>query len=273
MKTGFKHHMEDALEYLTIPSFDETGLVAHCFTTRKGGVSEGECKNLNLGYNRNDRKENVTENFRIIMNQLNINYNDLVFSNQVHKDEIANITATDKGKGMIKESDILEVDGLITNQKGVPLVTFYADCVPLFFLDPVKCVIALSHSGWRGTAKMIGAKTIMKMVKEYGCNTDNILTAIGPSIGKCHFEVDAPVIEQFHQNYGQDANKFVIKKDGNKYHIDLWQANIIQFNQAGIKDEHITLANECTFCDEELYFSHRRDKGKTGSLCAIMQLV
>ncbi|MGE4282215.1 MAG: peptidoglycan editing factor PgeF [Clostridia bacterium] len=273
MRIGFKLHEVNGLTYLTIPSFDETGLVTHCFTTRQGGVSEGECGTFNLGFNRNDKRKNVLSNFRALGQQLNIEYTDFVFSNQVHRDHIAVISKHDKGKGIIRDSDILEVDGLMTNEKNVPLVTFYADCVPLFFLDPVKKVIALSHSGWKGTVKKIGYKTISKMIKDYGCDVKDILTAIGPSIGKCHFEVDQPVVEEFYTSYDKDAGMLINEKGSGKYHIDLWQANILQFNQAGIKDEHITLAQQCTFCNESLYFSHRRDRGKTGSLAGIMQLI
>ncbi|MBZ4646365.1 MAG: hypothetical protein JG777_1854 [Clostridia bacterium] len=273
MNIGFKHHIVGNLEYLTIPCFDETGVVTHCFTSRTGGTSSGECQALNLGFNRNDTRENVLNNFRIITQQINVDYRNLVFSNQVHEDNIASITMQDGGKGITVESDIRGVDGLITSERGVPLVTFYADCVPLFFLDPIKGVIALSHSGWRGTVKKIGEKTIYKMINEYGCCVDNILTAIGPSIGKCHFEVDEPVVGQFFKSFGKNAEEFIEEKKNKKYHIDLWRANVLQFQQAGIKDEHITVAQECTYCNEKLYFSHRRDKGKTGSLAAIMQLV
>ncbi len=269
MNIGFKHHKKGGLEYITIPSFDDTGLVTHCFTTRLGGVSSGECRSLNLGFNRNDSEENVIKNYKIITNRIDVEYEKLVFSNQVHEDKIEIVSTDDMGQGL---GHLKGVDGLITNQPGIPLITFYADCVPLFFLDPIKKVIGLVHSGWRGTVKKIGEKTIEKMNNEYGCRPQNILVAIGPSIGKCHFEVDQPVIEEFIKSYGEQALKFIKKKKNDKYYIDLWQLNILQFLNKGITEQNITLAKECTYCHKHMYFSHRGDKGKTGSLASIMQL-
>ncbi len=269
MNIGFKHHKVGELEYLTIPSFDDTGLVKHCFTTRLGGVSSGECTSLNLGFNRKDTEENVKKNYKIITNQIDVEYEKLVFSNQVHEDKIAIVSDNDMRQGL---GHLKGVDGLITNQPGVPLITFYADCVPLFFLDPVKKVIGLVHSGWRGTVKKIGEKTIEKMNKTFGCNSQNILVAIGPSIGQCHFEVDKPVVDEFIKAYGQQASNFIEGKENGKYSIDLWQLNILQFIEKGIIEENITLAKECSSCNKDMYFSHREDKGKTGSLASIMQL-
>ena len=273
MKIGFTHHKLNEIKYLSIPAFEDTKLVKHCFTTRIGGVSEGECQSLNLGFNRNDKRENVNSNFKIISDCIGVDYFDLVFSNQVHDDKIRVVSADDKGKGITRESDIIGVDALITNMPGVPLVTFYADCVPLYFLDPVKKVIGLAHSGWKSTVKKIGMKTIQMMVSEYGCRSEDILAAIGPSIGQCHFEVDQPVIAEFRNAFGIDADLLIIGKENGKYNIDLWAANLILFRQAGIQDHNITLAKECTYCNKDTYFSHRADHGKTGSLAAIMQLI
>ncbi|MCG8500124.1 MAG: peptidoglycan editing factor PgeF [Firmicutes bacterium] len=272
MNIGFRHHKVGRLEYLTIPAFENAGLVAHCFTTRLGGVSTGECETLNMGLYRNDIRENVMENYRIITKQVGIDYNGLVFSNQVHDDKIADVTDGDRGMQPFGEGIERGIDGLITDEPDVPLITFYADCVPLFFLDPVQKVIALVHSGWRGTVKQIGKKAIGKMINEYGCRAEDILTAIGPSIGKCHFEVDRPVAEAFYKAYGPCAKGFIEEKQNGKYHIDLWTANILQFKEIGIRERNITLAQECTCCNRHIYFSHRGNKGKTGSLAAIMML-
>ena len=271
MRIGFKHHKVGNLEYLTIPAFDETGMVSHCFTTRLGGVSTGECESMNLGFNRRDTRENVERNYQIITEVLGINYKDLVFSQQVHEDHIRIVSREDCGKGITKPSDIIGVDGLVTNESGVPLVTFYADCVPLFFLDPVKKVIALVHSGWRGTVKKIGQKAIRTLKEEFGCSSKDILAAIGPSIGSCHFEVDSPVVEEFQKAY-HEADEFITYKGNGKYLLDLWEANLQQFEEEGLLDDNITLAGECTYCNKDMYFSHRRDHGRIGSLASIMQL-
>lgn len=267
----FIHDIFQNFEYLKIADFENTGLVKHCFTTRTGGVSQGECTSLNLGFNRNDKKQNVINNYKIVCNALDIDYSKLVLSNQVHGTHIKDITAEDAGKGIIKQNDLKGTDGLITSDKNVPLVTFYADCVPIFFLDPVQKVIGLVHSGWRGTLKKIGKIMVDKMVNEYDCSTINILCGIGPSIGPCHFEVGEEVYNKFIKTFGESEKLY--EKKGEKYYINLWKANEIVLINSGIMRENITIAGECTFCNEKLFFSHRRDKGKTGSLAAVLQLI
>lgn len=272
MRTGFSHHQMGSLEFLTIPAFDDTGLVDHCFTTRLGGVSTGELSTLNLGIYKNDTTENVIRNYQLITQPVGIDYTKLTFSRQVHGDQIGIITKESAPRNGIFKSALEGLDALITGDPQVPLATYHADCVPLFFLDPVKRVTALAHSGWRGTVKKIGMKTIEKMVSEYGCDTKDLLVAIGPSIGPCHFEVDGPVASQFVEAYGYDSDSIVRENKKGKYTIDLWKANILQFEQLGVLDSNITLAGECTYCNRHKYFSHRGDSGKTGSLAAMIQL-
>jgi len=272
MNIGFRHHQVNKTEYLTIPAFDDTGLVRHCFTTRLGGVSTGEWTSLNLGLNKGDFRDNVIENYKRICGLIHVDYKKIVFSRQIHGDEIG-IISHEKMAGELSFDKALKgLDALMTDRPGIPLVTFHADCVPLFFLDPVKKAVAVAHSGWRGTVKKIGKKVIEKMVDIYGCNAGDILAAIGPSIGKCHFEVDEPVADEFLKAYGDSAYSFIQGCGTKKFYIDLWEACLIQFRESGINDNNITLANECTVCHKDKYFSHRGDAGKTGSLAAMIQL-
>ncbi len=270
-KSGFALQQNGDLQYYTIPSFEQTGLVKHGFSTRLGGVSTGECSTLNLGFKKKDSREAVLENFKILTCAIGVDPHDLVFSDQVHKDGIAIVGVEDREKGIFKESDICEFDGLMTNEPRVALVTFYADCVPLFFLDPVQKVIALSHSGWRGTAARIGAKTIQKMHERYGTRMEDCLVGIGPSIGSCCFEVDLSVAEAFQNAFPQHPE---IVTDGkrDKYYVDLWQANRLQLKDMGVPGENITIAGQCTCCHRDVFFSHRGDKGHTGSLAGILML-
>ena len=127
--------------------------ITHCFTTRNGGVSKNEYQSLNLAFNKNDDKKNVYENFKRVSKAVGIDIENMVFSNQVHDNKIKIVSEEDIGKGIIRESDIIGIDGLITNAKKVALVTFYADCVPVFLYDPIKNVIGSVHSGWKGTVK------------------------------------------------------------------------------------------------------------------------
>ncbi|MCT4544191.1 MAG: peptidoglycan editing factor PgeF [Vallitalea sp.] len=261
------------LEYITIPAFENEGITNHCFSTRLGGVSKGIYESMNLGFGRGDLDENVKKNFEILCSSIDINYKDLVFSDQIHKDIIKIVTSKDKGKGILKESDIIGVDALITNESKVPLVTFYADCVPIFFLDPVKKVIALSHAGWRGTVKKIGAKTVNKMVSEFHSDANDILVAIAPSIGPCCFEVEEEVVLEFKNVFNiDDQNKIINKKSEKKYNIDLWAANKLILLDAGINEKNITITDICTKCNKKELFSHRGSNGKRGSLAAIMEL-
>lgn len=264
---------KDELSYLKFPSFEETGLVKHCFSTRLGGVSSGIFKSMNLGFNRGDTDKNVRQNFQILCDAIDINVNDLVFTDQIHEDKIVIIGSEDKGKGFNKKSDLVGVDGLITNEKNVALVTFYADCVPLYFLDPVHKVIGLAHAGWRGTVKKIGKKLIEKMVAYFDTNPKELIAGIGPSIGECCFEVSEDVKISIENAYNHDIIDKIVKSKGNgKYLINLWEANAASMVEGGMEYCNITIGDICTMCNKEDMFSHRGTGGKRGNMVAILAL-
>ncbi|HPT77727.1 MAG TPA: peptidoglycan editing factor PgeF [Candidatus Atribacteria bacterium] len=267
----FAEHKANGLVFFTIPSFTATGLTKHGFSSRQGGVSTGECSSLNLSLKRKDLPENVRKNFEIFCDALGIDTGRMVFAVQAHGDKVAAVDEKDRGKGFMRGSDITEADGLITDKPGVALVTFHADCVPLFFLDPEKKAIGLAHAGWRGTIARIGAKTIAAMQDKFNTDPGDCLAAIGPSIGQCCFEVDKPVADGFRAAFPQHAER-LIEPIGEKYHVDLWLANKIQLIEAGIREENITIAGMCTACNKDMFFSHRRDLGRTGSHAAMIML-
>ena len=246
--------------------------IDHCFTTRLGGVSQGECYSLNMGFNRNDLRENVLENYRLVCDTMGLNIEDLVLSRQVHDNKIYKVSIKDKGKGIVKENDLLGYDGLMTNEKGIALVTFYADCVPLFFFDPENKAIALSHSGWRSTKKQIAAETIKAMRSEFGSDRSKLICAIGPSIRQCCFEVGDEVVQEFTEEIPWSHN-FCERRENDKWHIDLQGIIKKTLLNEGILEHNISDANLCTKCNKDIFFSHRGDKGKTGSMTAIMQLL
>jgi YfiH family protein len=252
----------------TFPMFEATGLVCHGSSTRKGGISNGVWAELNLGFNRGDKDEWVLENFRLFAQALDISADSLVFCDQVHGTNLRKVGVTDRNKG-IGPSDIRETDGLYTNEPGVTLVTFSADCVPLLFLDPVKRVIGAAHAGWRGTAALIGAKMVQTLINEYNCYPPDILAGIGPSIGHCCFEVDTPVAEVFSQVW----KPFVTPgKESGKFNIDLWSINKYILLSEGLLPEHIDCTQICTCCHPELFFSHRRDNINRGSMASMICL-
>lgn len=262
----------NGLEYIQFKNLLKyDAFIQHCFSTRIGGVSNGECFSLNFGFNRNDARENVLENFKRISAALDINYENMVFSNQVHDDKVREVTENDRGKGIIIKSDIIGYDGLITNVPDVTLVTFYADCVPLFFLDPEKKVIALSHSGWRGTVKRIALQTINKMVSVYGSNIENIEVAVGPSIGACCFEVGDEVYYEFKRCF-EWCDEYCQRTCEAKWNINLQGIIARTLSDEGICPEKICLSGICTKCNNDVFYSHRGDNGKTGILAAIMQI-
>ncbi len=265
-----KKVVKGELVYFVFESFENTGLVRHCFSTRKGGVSSGRYESMNLSF-RQDKRENVIENFKIICGAIGSDYRNTVFSDQIHKDEIYDVDTSERGKGLLMPRELRGKDGLITNKAEIVLVTVYADCTPLYFLDPVKRVIALSHSGWRGTVLEIGAKTVNKMVKDYGCNRKNILTAIGPCIGGCCYQVDKTVAEQFlNRDY---TNGFVLPDtEEGKYKLNLQEINRQILLKAGILPQNIETADMCTKCHSDLLFSHRVMGDERGSLAALLEL-
>lgn len=176
---------KNEVPYVIFPLLEKTSIVKHGFSTRLGGVSEGEFYAMNLSFTRGDKRENVEENYKRICNALDIPYERAVLSHQTHTTNIRVVTELDVGKGIIKERDYDNIDGLITNVVNIPLVTFYADCVPLYFVDIKNKAIGLSHSGWKGTVNRMGQQTIEKMHQEFGSNPEDIVACIG-QIGRAH---------------------------------------------------------------------------------------
>lgn len=263
----------DYVPYLEYPMLKNTGIVRHGFSTRLGGVSEGYYASMNLSFDRGDRKEAVAENFRRIGEALGVRCEDMVLSRQTHTTNVRIVTDADRGKGITRERDYTDVDGLVTNVPGICLVTSYADCVPLFFVDPVKKVIGLSHSGWRGTVGKIGRKTVELMHERFGSDPADILAAVGPSVCMDCYEVSGDVIEKFKEAFSENwwDQLFYEKPDG-KYQLDLWKANELIFQESGILPEHIAVTNICTHCNSDILYSHRAAGDKRGNLCAFLAL-
>ena len=262
------------LEYIQFPKLSACGAVRHIFSTRNGGVSTGDCATMNLSFNRDDNRENVLENYRILCSAVGIDVSHLVLSHQTHTNNVKIVGIEHCGTGITKPS-FTDIDGLITNTSGVALVTQYADCTPLLFCDPVKKVIATSHSGWRGTVKGMGIKTVEAMTREYGTNPKDIVAVVGPSLCKECYEVSKDVVDEFHKAYNSkfDVRKIYDITSEEKRQLDLWEANKQILMLAGIKEENIVISNVCTSCNEELLYSHRKTGGKRGNLVAVMELI
>ncbi len=255
--------------YLTYPAFEKLEGIIHGFSTRLGGVSRGIYSSMNLSFTRGDEEEAVKENYRRIAQAIGFRTDDIVTSDQTHTANVRKVTEADRGKGITVPRDYQDVDGMVTNVPGLVLTTFYADCVPLYFADPVKRVIGLSHSGWRGTVAKIGKVTVEKMKEEYGCHPEDILAAIGPSICQDCYEVSEDVIEEFKTAFaGEYQERLYYKKKNGKYQLNLWETNRLIFLEAGIPEANISMPGICTCCNPEFLFSHRASHGKRGNLAA-----
>lgn len=262
---------KNGVAYLTYPVFEQLPDIVHCFSTRIGGVSKGIFSTMNFSFGRGDDDNAIRENYRRMGDAVGFSIEDIVASNQTHTTNVRLIREEDRGNGVVCPNAFRDVDGMITNIPGLVLATFYADCVPLYFVDPVHKAIGLSHSGWKGTVGKIGKVTIEKMQEEFGSAPDQILTAIGPSICQDCYEVSEDVILEFQNSFSQKHwNRLFYRKENGKYQLNLWEANKIIFLEAGIKEEHISMPGICTCCNPEVLFSHRATHGKRGNLAAFL---
>lgn len=262
--------------YISFPVLSEIPFIRHGFSTRLGGVSTGIFSTMNFGSESssyNDEPANIEENYRRIANSIGVDVNSIVVSKQVHKTKIRLVEETDCGKGLFIPRDYDEIDGLITNKPNITLVTKYADCVPLFFVDTKNKAIGLTHSGWRGTVLKIGKITVEEMQVAFGSNPEDITAVIGPSICGVCFEIGEEVAVEFMSAFPDfEQDHILISKPNQKFQCDLWAANRAVLLAAGLKPENITVSGVCTSCNSDLLFSHRKTQGKRGSLAAFLAM-
>ena len=262
MQIGFIHEKKGDFEYLISPLLKDAG-VLHCFTTKCGGCSKEHLSSLNLGLGRGDLKENLEKNFKVVFDALGFTGENLSITKQIHEDFAA----------VIKEPTLRSegADALITGEKNIPLMSYSADCVPILLYDKDKNIGAAIHSGWRSTVKQITKRTIEKMAENFGTNPASVIAAIGPSIEKSCFQVGMEVYDAFSETFS-DLSFLEEDGDGIHFHADLWEAIHITLISSGVQEENISLAGECTFCEEDKYFSSRRQKGKFGAMGAFIEL-
>lgn len=268
----FKHTFyENGIDLYQAEGLTDEGAV-HAFSTRSGGVSKGALSSLNLGIGRGDKLDNVRENYRRWCSVIGADETKLVFSKQVHLDNVRACTMEDAGKGLDRERDY-EADGLITNEKGLALVIFSADCIPILLYDPVKRVIGGCHAGWRGTAMGIAGKTVHKMQEVYGCDPKDIRCAIGAGISRCCFETHDDVPNAMRQALGAQAERFIDTLPNGKFKVDLKAINGYWLENAGVCRQKIVISDDCTSCHRDIYWSHRHTGADRGSMAAIIQLI
>ena len=258
---SFTEKLVDNVTFMTASNINTT----HAFTTRIGGVSDGIYESLNLAQMAGDDIENVKKNYTLLCNALDISIDDIIRSNQIHGTHVHVVTENDRCKLFTPSPH--SADSIIANIPGAALMVYIADCVPILLYDPVKKAVGAVHAGWRSTVADISGVTIDKMVKEFGCSPGNIKAAIGPCISKCCFETDSDVADALTEALGNNACG-CMTKHGNKYFVDLKEANNIMLKKAGLID--ILISDECTSCLADKYWSHRRTKGQRGSQAALI---
>ena len=256
--------------YYTVPAFTETGLVHHGFTTRLGGVSAPPLDRMNLGIGRGDDPAAVRENYAIAGRAIGFPPERLVFFPQVHGSDI--FVAGEQDAGMGFRAARPEFDGIITNEKNLPLATFHADCTPIFLLDPVRGVAGVVHAGWRGTAQRAAGCAVAKMQEVIACRPQDILAGIGPCGRSCCYETDQDVPDAMRAALGEDAGVHM-HCAGAKWRVDLAGLNRLVLLQSGVQAEHITMSELCTCCQPDVFWSHRRTGGVRGAMAAIIMLV
>lgn len=257
----FQEHNE--LRYFSFDIFSTT--VTQAVFTRRGGVSPVPWHSLNLGGSVGDDPARVVENRLRSFDALGRDHASIHDVWLVHG---TNIVYADAPRSLAQPSQ--RADIILTDNPEVSLFMRFADCVPLLFHDPKKHVIGIAHAGWMGTVKDAAKTAIEGMKSRYGCQPENIMVGIGPSIGVDHYEVREDVALQFREKYGRDAERVIQTRDGRSY-LDLWTANEIQLQNAGV--EQIQVSGLCTACHLDDWFSHRAEKGKTGRFGALMALV
>ena len=265
-----KLHKNGDVAYLTYNALDKIDFIHHAFSTRLGGVSVGSKESMNLSFEHDDF-DKVTENYHRFCDAAGFDFSSLVASSQDHHTFVRVCTSNEKGIGIYREKDIESVDALVTNEKGVTLVTYYADCTPIFFIDTKNKCIGLAHSGWRGTVAKIAEKVVCTMRENYNTDPKDLVCAIGPAISKCCYEVDKACADHFYA-LGLDDSRFVFSKGNTKYMVDMLECNRQILVSCGVKNENIIISDLCTKCNSDLLWSHRATNGDRGTMSAFLVL-
>ena len=266
-------NFNNGVPYISYRILDDIPWLKNAVSTRLGGVSKDYLASMNLGFNRGDLYENVIRNHEIFANVIGVNPKNIVTGNQTHTTNVKVVTKDDCGKGIYRDRNYTDIDGLITNEKGIVLATYYADCVPLLIVDTKNKAIGLSHSGWRGTVGKIGKVTIEKMGELYGTKPEDIVACIGPSICQKCYEISEEVAVQFKEAFPDNIKEILIDKGNGKYQLDLWECNRINFKEAGVLPENIKVTDICTCHNTDVLFSHRGHNGKRGNIGAFLSIV
>lgn len=256
------HIKNNNIEYIQFKKLLKYKNIKHCFTLKPLDFA-----GANTYF---ENKEKVDESYKELCDELNIKFEELCRPKQTHTDRVEIIEDGDEG---IYNEKFNDVDGLITNKNNKALILSFADCTPLIFFDPIKNIVANTHSGWRGTLQKIGTKTIKKMNKEYNSNPADIICCIGPHIRKCHFEVESDVKDMFLKVFKDIINiEQYIEEKNNRFYIDTVEINKQMLIKLGLKEENIIDSEICTVCNREICHSYRAEKEQSGRSISLIEL-
>lgn len=255
---------ENGVLLLKVPAIESTGHYIHGFTTRRGGVSPGRHASLNLSLTREENRDNVAENYCRLSEALGIEKADMAACHYEHGNGVCVLTEADRGQGISRENTLPFCDGVVVKDSSVVAVTLHADCTPLFFADKYGRAAGVAHAGWKGTSLAISES----MVDALGIPAEDILVGIGPNIKSCCFEVQEDVGGLFAEKYGENARVF---RDGKQF-VDLVGVTLMQLERKGIPAENVTVSEYCTYCRNDLFFSHRFFRGNTGAMASVMAI-
>lgn len=245
----------------------ESGVVLG-FSTKHGGVSQGRLTNMNMSFSRGDAPEHVTENYKRFAEALGVAEKGIYSNHQVHGNQVRVVDVNDEKTGFFAE---LEYDAAVTDREDVILTAVHADCIPVFFYDPVRCVIGAAHSGWKGTVLEVAAETVKKMTATYGTKPGDVQVWIGPGICKDCFLVRNDVYQQFLTTLPW-SKAYMEQVAEDQFTVDMKGIITTSLCHCGVQTENIHDMKLCTSCQEGLFFSHRRDKGNTGAMVGMIAL-
>ena len=263
---------QNGVTFYTADGITAAGGVAHGFSARLGGVSEGMWASLNLGVGRGDDPDHVRENYRRFFAAIGGSEKQLAMSNQVHGAAVRTVTTADLHADPYDKVGY-EADGLMTDLPGAALVVYASDCIPILFYDPVRRCVAAVHAGWRGTAAGIVTAAVDRMKNVYGSRPSDILAAIGPGIGPDCFETHEDVPNAMTAALGTGVLRHITIKENGKFAVDLKAINAMRLENAGLDPDHIAVSSLCTSCHPDKFWSHRKLGTNRGSMAAVIQLL
>lgn len=257
------------LVYYTFSIFDPYPHLSCVVSTRSGGVSTDYLRSLNLSFRTGDKEEHVIENRTRFYRIADVDAESVAQGQLVHGNHVESITLDSPAGSRYK---FPETDGLVTSLKNRPLFIPVADCTAIAFFDPEQQVIGMVHAGWKGAVNGIPQRMVETMQKAYGCNPTNILVGIRPGIGPCCYQVREDLVEIFTRAFPEVASRFFVTQPDDTIHLDMWTALRWQLEVSGILPEHLNIAEICTACHTDEFYSHRAEHGKTGPFACLLIL-